>query len=402
VCGEEPRAIAAGTSGPDGSFAIPGLDRGSYRLLAAGAGWVGDRAPASAGQAPVWIAVRKERVLRGRVLVAEPGKEPRSPERFILTGAPFGRRELAPADGRFSVRSRMSYAKTPVSFSVQGFPPVTRKVDLIAEETDLGDVRVGPPRRLTCIVRDPGGRPVEGAEVMLATGEALGSSGFDGKLEANVAPGPVELRVTHPEFRALERAVAEHEEAVELRLSAGASLRLLAEDANGQPVQRAELTAILAGIPKGCRTDANGRCRIGGLAPGEWRILPRPAAPRGLVPASVYLRIDDGVERDLTIRFPVSPSRLAIRLLDAAGAETQGPRYVFPGTPALADALDARRAPRSAYHAPEAGAVENLAPGRYTVVALDGWARSCAMTVVDLKEGQRAELTLRLDDGSCR
>jgi hypothetical protein len=58
--------------------------------------------------------------------------------------------------------------------------------------------------------------------------------------------------------------------------------------------------------------------------------------------------------------------------------------------------------PRIPYH-PLTGRtpLENLAPDRYTVVALAPSRVGCALAIVELKGGDERELSLTLGDGSC-
>jgi hypothetical protein len=244
---------------------------------------------------------------------------------------------------------------------------------------------------------------VPGAEIRSPTGRVLARSTGTGRFEVAVASGPVDLEFKHPRWRKAIRNVRANEDVVDVELPEGSSLKLLATFDDGEPVTGAVVSVILSGSPFGCQTDANGRCVLAGLEDGEYWIVPRARERDELVPASMCVRLDGTAERGVRIRWPRERTRLTVRIVDRDGKEAQAAALVFPGAPGLSEALDAKRDAAIPYHVVPAGKpLENLAPDRYTVVAFDGWRKACAVARVELKAGGEKEITLRLDDGSCR
>jgi tetratricopeptide (TPR) repeat protein len=407
--GSEPRAIAWTTTGPDGAFAIRDVDSGGYRLFVAGNGYIGPSENPTlgrvvkGGERGVALRASRERVLRGRVLLAESGKPPRPAKRFEVWGSPFGRRTFASPDGRFSAGFVMAPLGTPVTFSVEGRPPVGRTLDLTQDDNDAGDIIIGAGRTVKGTIFDPRGMPVPGAEIRLPTGLVLARSAGTGRFEVAVADGPVDIEFTHPRWRKAIRNVRADEDAVDVELPQGSKLKLLAISDDGEPVVGAAVSVILAGRPVACQTDANGRCDLAGLEDGQYWIVPRARERDGFAPATMYVRLDGTAERGVIIRWPRERTRLTVRVVDRDGKETRAAALVFPGAPGLSEAFDAKRDATIPHHVVPAGKpLENLAPDRYSVVAFDNWRKACAVAMVELKAGGEKEVTLRLDDGSCR
>ena len=88
-----------------------------------------------------------------------------------------------------------------------------------------------------------------------------------GRFEVAVADGSVDLEVTHPRWRKATRNVRADEGVVDVELSEGSKLKLLAVSDDGEPVAGAAVSVILAGRPRECQTDATGRCEVAFTSP---------------------------------------------------------------------------------------------------------------------------------------
>jgi len=411
----EPRSLAAAMSRADGTFAIGGVDSGPYVLFARGAG---QRGPVESptlgrqvvgGDRGVVITVRPDRMLRGRVLVAGPDGTTAAAERFKVASRAFGEREFASADGSFSVEVPNRWGKLAVAFSVEGRPPAVRTLELL-ETADAGDVVIGPGRIVRGRVVDPRGFPVARASVSLEAGSPIAWTASDGGFEAGLPGGACVLLIRHERWLEALREVGGDEDRVDVRLSAGARLKVLAVDGRGSPVAGADL-ATLASVrhpQQGCTTDATGRCEISGLEPGDFTIVSHGAHggdPNAPVPAAVHVRVGPD-EEQVGVTFPWAHvrTRLTARVLDGSGKPVPSGTRLFHGAPSFAEAMDAKGIPKLPYYfAPGSGAIENLPPGRYTAVALGAWGLpKCAITTVEVRPEDDQTVTLTLSDEACR
>lgn len=410
----EPRALASAVSGPDGAFALEGVDGGRYLLFARGRGPRGRLAspaagsPVVGGARSVQMQVRPVHVLRGRVLVSGEGP-PAPPEAFTVTARPFGQRELSSRDGVFSVESLNPYVNVRVAFSVEGRPPVIRTLPRLEGDADLGDVVIGAGRTMHGRVVDPDGYAVQGALVTIPDiGGTLAWSGPDGAFEARVGDGPFPLRIEHEGWVAAESEVAPGEDRVVFRLSAGSRVTLLVLDEARAPVPGVSVSLNDASLSRrrGCRTDPTGRCEFSGLAPGAYQLIARgrpdlePNAP-GLPPMSLHVGVD--AQHGIRVTWPRTPTRLTVQVDDAAGEDPTVAALLFPGAPAAGEALDDAGAANLPHYVATLGVpLLNVPPGRYTVVAPGVRGTRCATSALDLQPGETRTLALSSAAGRCR
>jgi hypothetical protein len=74
-------------------------------------------------------------------------------------------------------------------------------------------------------------------------------------------------------------------------------------------------------------TDAGGHVRLGGLAPGKWRVSVDPeTVQQGYVPAAPALELDIAPGASATAEFPLLPVKRVIRMLAPISAVFQPPR----------------------------------------------------------------------------
>ena len=151
---------AAVVSDDDGRFQTGPLDSGSYAWkvdtqLAIGSG------SAKAGDANVVVAVRTNRMVRGRVLNVD--KTP-------VTEFQIADRTVRAADGHFEMPFSLFRPKSSGSANLEirkvGFVSERRDLDWSpAGDQDLGDIVLAPPRTLEVAVVDSVGKPIPGAKV---------------------------------------------------------------------------------------------------------------------------------------------------------------------------------------------------------------------------------------------
>ena len=410
--GPVPRSLAAARTRDDGTFTLPSVDEGRYVLFAHGAGLSGPAErptlgrPTIAGEADVVIRVQRDRVLRGRVLVrsADGGVTPA--DHFTISG-PFRQREVASPDGRFTLELEPRASTVRIAFSVEGRPPLLRIFEPLDGENEVGDLVVGPGRTLRGRVLDPRGEPVSGARVVGEWGSPIAWTGTDGGFEGRVPDGAFGLEVEHPRWIRHAGKVDADQQQVEVRLSAGGRIRVLAVDASGAPVRGARLTAISGTVrPRGCQTDETGRCEIAGLDAADYFVEARGAEgldPNAPLPPKTHLDVAQDEVRALRIAWPREATRLVVKVLDQKGVPSPRVAMLFPGAPSVTDALQPNGRPRLPYALAGAQGIENLPPGRYTAIALGLWGMpACATETIDFAGGRDREVTLRLRDDSCR
>jgi tetratricopeptide (TPR) repeat protein len=407
-----PRGLGAARSGADGAFTVEGVDEGRYQVFAHGKGPRGAMnvtTQVEGGRSNLWLPLQEEKVLRGRVLVPGPdGPEPAT--RFKVLGPLFGRREFSAPDGRFSVEFAAGTAKWPYVIAAEGRPPVVRVLALEQPDTDLGDVVLGEGRIIRGRVVDPAGAPVHNARVGVAgQGYFLAWTQLDGSFEVQLGDdGPLPLQVQHDRWIRAEKEVAAGQTDVEVRMAAGARLRILVPDGNGAPVSGVSMVMLSRiGRAHRCFTGANGRCELSGLSPGEYTLLcqGRPQIdPTALAPAAMEVTVP-GAEAELAVRFPWvrGQTRLTVNVAGDAAPATFRAR-VFPGSPKLAEVVDADGVARAPYYSVIAGKpLEGLPPGSYTVVVAQRSAfRVCAMRPIELRAGSDEAISITPADGGCR
>lgn len=205
----------------DGTFVLPGLEQGMYRVSAEALGFGGEDKAAEAGGEPVEFVLSPAGTITGRVVdersqpvegfrasarTAEaPGRSMRMP-RWDETGS---------EDGRFTI-SNLSAGTYVVSVSAPEKASATVTGVKVAEGqlVDVGTVKLTAGALLRGTVVDPTGAGVSGAvvavvplpqnwmmssPVMDATTD--GSGAFELK---GVTPGNVEVAATHPSYASAE------------------------------------------------------------------------------------------------------------------------------------------------------------------------------------------------------
>jgi tetratricopeptide (TPR) repeat protein len=299
--GDAPRSLSVAVTGADGGFAVEGLDAGGYVLHARGAGRRGSHlasGSATAGSELV-IRVTRDRIVRGRVLVTgAEGGAGRPPERFKVRY--LGEQTFSTPDGTFSLVALQGASQVVAAFVVEGRPPVLRRVELRGDETDAGDVVIGPGRVLRGQVTDRDGAPLYGARIRLEDGTVAGRSLADGSFEARIPDGTAAVEIEHAQGLTEKRTVRPDEDRIAVALSAGARVRILVTGPGGVPIPRVNvLTARAAGsgTARGCTTDQTGRCEIAGLETAEYLVKVTGrigAAGQGPTPEAARVRLSDG------------------------------------------------------------------------------------------------------------
>ncbi|WP_242392548.1 carboxypeptidase-like regulatory domain-containing protein [Anaeromyxobacter oryzisoli] len=395
------RSFAAATSLEDGSFAIRGVDRGPYRVFTHSDLHAGPRTGvAAAGNGPdVVVPVQRYQVLRGRLLLTSPNGPVPAPE-AVVTGLGYGPRSAPTTEGRFSFRFSERSRNSAVSFSVPGRPPVYRTLDVRGDEIDVGEIVIGAGRKLRGRVVDRAGNPLWQAAIRTVTGQELAKTVVDGTFEIEIQDGPVELNVWRQGFLAATRQIGAGDTEVAVTLSQGAQLKVLVLDEEEKPVADLALLAIGAAP---CKTDPGGRCELRGIPPGEAVVGPSlfGRTRRDLpVPPSLHVPgLGADEDRTLLIRWPLSPNRLTVAVVDSAGTAKLPPVQVYPATPRVLEAISSSRATTEPYYLADRR-LDNLPAGRYVVVQR-GKGAACAMAVVDLRRGDERTVTLEPRDGGC-
>jgi hypothetical protein len=307
------RATFAVVADDDGNFAVdvaPG--RWRVRALPDDAGAT-EEADAEPDGAPVALVAAPLWTLRGRAVDERGAPLARWFLRTYFDG-PRGRTPgpaLAgrSADGSFALSGSLA-GRCVVEVEAPGLPPATlaavelappfRAVDLPPTTLDAGRAFYGR-------VVDDAGAPFPGADVAAPRafrGERRARADDAGAFVLDGVPRDVaELVADHPEavssraFSVPPETGAAPSDLGGLVLERGGAVEGVVRRADGSPDPRAEVQATEertsgAARMKTAATDAEGRYRIGGLAPGTWRVRARKRdgafavddADRGLAP----------------------------------------------------------------------------------------------------------------------
>jgi RNA polymerase sigma factor (sigma-70 family) len=356
-------------TGADGSFAFRALAAGSYDL-AFPLGYRGIGAGESDPE--VRLARRDLRPARGLVLEVErlphltgrlveaDGRTPTAGVvecRFtwaIGTNMDTGAR--AAEDGRFELVPGEPWREIELEF--WGLPGERGRTQAAFRESelgagwDLGDLRLVPGRSLTLRVRDPAGKPVEGART------DLDAPPTDVRGETRLADVTAEaVRVVARGFQEQRARLAASVETVEVTLEPAPELFLDLHDRRGAPVGgllvelRAEswlfdgkspsllLSATREGRlvmwdeePFAARytTDDAGRLRCDSLAPGvpfELRVLAHGGA---VVHERAQAALGPDERRVLPVVLARETLELRVRVLDEHGTPVRGARLSLP------------------------------------------------------------------------
>jgi Domain of unknown function (DUF4034) len=409
----EPRAFAAALTGPDGAFTLEPLDAGRYRITTRRVGDRSDYGPMvlgpelNGGSLGAVVRLEQDRTFRGRVLVSRPDGTVVPAERFTVLALPFGEKTIEAADGRFSISFPMRYARSAVIFTVKGYQEVVHVRPFLEPDNDAGDIVVGRTRRLRGRVEDARGYPLLGVTVAPALGRALDETDTEGRFDVAVQEGPVTLRFVHPRWVQAVLELKGSEQDLEVRLAAGAAMKFRVEDTQGKPVPYVLLSATDGQRTVKCTSAPNGMCEVEGLEPGDFTVYSNPGVRSdrgGPSPPPLHLRL--AAAETVSMRFPWSgrKTRLALEADIGRGRMVRPTALVFPGTPGVEAALDAKgRALLPHYVLPANEVLEHLPPGRYTVVPVDPWrSYTCAQTLVTLVDGDDRKLSVQYPEGGCR
>lgn len=358
-------ALADSETDHDGSYALPGVPPGRYRLTAEAAGMVATTQVVEFGAAPreprADLALGTGGRVRGRVLDAS-GKPLPSARVAIVPAGGFGamswhrQRVLSQgipvgADGRFELTGLPEQGQHRVLAAAEGHalgrsPQVS---DGAAVELAL-DAMTSVSGR----VLDGAGRPVAEAEVRLdpvaqstgplSFGTSRATSGADGSFRLEgVAPGDYALvaEAMAGEARIEPFTVAAENEPVELRLAGGGGLIVRVQDEAGLPLRDAEVALRRAasdlrpfddagqririvrggdGPARSARTDARGEVHYLGLPPGNWEV---EADAEGF--ARTKLEVQRAGEGEQTFEVVLRRSAtLVVRVVDPFGGPVPG------------------------------------------------------------------------------
>jgi hypothetical protein len=315
------------------------------------------RVTAKAGGEPVKVTLRSRTLYRGRVVAEDGAPVPR----FRVDET-----EVQATDGRFELPLREDTGHVVFSVQARGYEP--RAVELPAQP-DLGDVVLSAAPRISGLVRDEAGQPVPQALVTCDGCDESGSTGPDGRFRYAVPflRGGMELvaRRGNLEGRA---ALSQGQSEVVITVRAGTRLTGTAFDAEGLPLEGAEVTVYEPdrGHASPFVTGAGGRFQAE-LAPGTYRFTPGGGA-YGAAGQVMEQHAVAGAEQVLQLGHAPGSVSLAVRLIPAQGSVL----WVIPGeVPAdgeSPDVLGRVDGLKLVYEPPAVVRVHGLKPGRYTVL----------------------------------
>lgn len=308
--GVKPAAKSTGraTTNANGDFIVEDLFEGEYLLEA--------EAPhheltlasvrARTGDTNVKLVLAKSSVVTGKV-VSVSGEPVTS---FELNGD-----ELSPEDGTFTypmLRVNGSW----LAVRAEGFASRYIYLPALKGEKALGDIVLDRGRELTGTVTNAvNGQPVAGARVQAAVFREEGgrrSSYIDG-LNSTVTDGAgafrignlgtdaVKLSIRHPNF--LDAMVDATPGAV-VKLQPAATVEVVFETSSGHPVTGSVRTMAMdpaaSGLPRMCDLMA-GRCTLGGVAPGKYRLFYFGPSGGRIVPTEID--VEAGSHQRVALKF---------------------------------------------------------------------------------------------------
>jgi protocatechuate 3,4-dioxygenase beta subunit len=405
-------SFGVAVSGDDGSFEIAGLHVGGYRIYASGQGrWCAcgywDGLKVVTGQPFLVLPVTPTALLRARLSFDVPEHQA-DPEIVTVITVPTTRVFDASAK-EFELAITRPWHELPVFVVSKGLAPDARRISFKqGDVVDLGEIVLGKGRVARGRVLDPEGRPLAGASLQVgyeyyAIRDVLAVTGADGRFVAPLTPlGDAPVRVEHPRFGRMEGLLPAASASVDLRFVAGANVRVQVEDIDGSPMEGVSISA--RGRSTGlCFSTATGACLLIGLKEGEYTLDVSGGRGTGVArPHTRQLRLNAvvGPWQEIRFRYPRSESRLRTRVLSPDGTFANAAVVILPGEVPATVALDGERLldlPRFMTGIDLEHPVENLAPDRYTVVAIEYSHRpGCGLQVVELKDGADEVVTVTL------
>ena len=315
------------------------------------------RVTARAGGEPVKVTLRSRTLYRGRVV----GEDGAPVTRFRVDET-----EVQATDGRFELPLREDAGQVIFSVQARGYEP--RAVELPAQR-ELGDVVLSTAPRVSGLVRDEAGHPVPQALVTCDGCDESGSTGPDGRFRYAVPflRGGMELvaRRGNLEGRA---ALAEGQSEVVITVRGGTKLTGTAFDAQGAPLEGAEVTVYEPdrGHAGPFVTGAGGRFQAE-LAPGNYRFTPGGFAngPAGQV---MEQHAVSGAEQVLQLGHAPGSTSLTVQLAPAQGSVLWIIPGEFPAGGYSPDVLGRVDGLKLVYEPPPLVRIPGLKPGRYTVI----------------------------------
>lgn len=412
------KAVADGK----GRFDLLNVGSGRFDLLVLAPGFAEARIPGieiPEGPGPVdlgTVVLEGEAVVAGAVRTPDgkplEGTEIRIARSEALPGVPRSAPDaVSDTAGGFEIRGQRPGARLKLSAERPGYAPA--QVSGVAAPTEEPVVITLSPRaRISGRVVDSDSRPVAGATLRALSprSEIVGGiviqggptvetrSHEDGTFVVEgVEPGPVQLTGSGPDWQEasqqLRLPVGQDLEGIELVLRRAALLegRVLGPD--GSPVARAEIGRHLPPRPGEIRyeaplafSDAEGRYRIGGLAPGRLSL----AARHGAFGESV--REIDLQPGDNDLDFELAGGQtVSGQVVAPSGAPVAGARVSLQADSWAAGPPDAMSEPDGSFR------FEGLPPGSYGLAARkEGEGRTRQPVAVTVAEAPLEGVVLEL------
>jgi protocatechuate 3,4-dioxygenase beta subunit len=390
--GEAP-PVARATTGPDGTFAIEGLEEGSFTLWAEKPGQlIGVQRHLSAGVENAQVTVGPGLVLRGKVT-----DDQEKPVSSALVTAIFAEHSrffdaASAADGTFSIG--------PVPFGKYSL--VASKGDLLpghARAEDGGAVdalRLFSPRRVTGRVLD-GAAPLKGATVRLEGGhrklkvetDAQGLFSFEG-----LRPLSYELSATNGlRLAAREVSIAPGKDVLGIELILDEAGEIIGSvRGSGGPLAEAEVEARGSDrhdSESSAKSGADGRFRVGPLPAGKYRVR---AGAEGYLSAD-WRDVEVARGGTASTEFTLTPAALVTgSVVDPEGNPIEQARVEARWTGLKHDGIESNRFTSAPSRRDGSFTLDGLLPGSYEVSVEHKDFRRVARTLNAPGSGERFAL----------